>query len=229
MIHTYDRSGYLGGSDAKFIVATNRNTKTWRNWWNVKLGLEDSSFKGNMYTRAGTRYEHSILKKVNAEMNLDRQIVIDDRRMLVRVNYDGDLLDGDMCDIYECKTHRSDKPFEITDYIWMQCQMQMFAWKQAEKNQDIPKLRDLYVVSYPLYPDEYYTEPPAEWVENGTIPIDEKRLKIQKVSYDRGFCNGVLKKNIKELSKEMRKKGLHNDNTQPVEGMLEDEGDGSPA
>ena len=56
MIASQDRSGYFGASDVNYIIG-NRNTKTFKKWWLIKLGL-DVSHINNKYTMAGTHYEH---------------------------------------------------------------------------------------------------------------------------------------------------------------------------
>ena len=55
MINNFDRSGYFGASDTSMVIADNRHTKTWRQWWLVKLGEMESTFSGNIYTEAGNK------------------------------------------------------------------------------------------------------------------------------------------------------------------------------
>ena len=76
MITSYDRSYWIGGSDTKYVIAKNKSTVTWRRWWNIKMGIDDSMFAGNIYTRMGTVYEHPILKAIDENINLDRQLII---------------------------------------------------------------------------------------------------------------------------------------------------------
>lgn len=202
MIHSQDRSGYFGASDTAKVLSKNRSSMTWQNWWNVKLGIEESDFKGNIFTEAGNKYEHSILTAISKEVNFDRQVILEDLKL--RVNYDGDL-DGT---IYEIKTHRADKNFEITNAIYGQCQVQMYTWQEAVKkellDQDgnaLPELKKLYVVSYPLMPDEYSRD-----VEN--IEIELSRLKFKEVKYDKHFIKADYLPNLKELARAL-KKGKH--------------------
>ena len=121
MIDNFDRSGYFGASDTSMVIADNRQTKTWRQWWLVKLGEMESTFSGSIYTEAGNKYEHRILKAISEEITLDRQIIIE--KLKLRVNYDGDL-DGT---IYEVKTHKAEKDFEISKQYWRQAQVEMLS------------------------------------------------------------------------------------------------------
>ena len=85
MIASKDRSGFFGASDTDKIVG-NYNTKSWREWWLEKIGIEKSDFT-NRAMSAGTYYEHRILKSLGFEIELDKQIIIED--LLLRVNLDG--------------------------------------------------------------------------------------------------------------------------------------------
>ena len=65
MIENQDRSYYIGASDSSMVLTKNRNTKSFRKWWAVKMGEQEPDFKGSMYTEAGNRYEHPILKAIS--------------------------------------------------------------------------------------------------------------------------------------------------------------------
>ena len=52
MIHDKDRSGWFGASDSYKIINPNHGTKTWQEWWRVKLGIEENPFQGNEYTHS---------------------------------------------------------------------------------------------------------------------------------------------------------------------------------
>ena len=56
MITNHDRSGWIGASDVQFVIG-NWRTKTWEKWWMQKLGINQDHFD-NMYTKAGTNWEH---------------------------------------------------------------------------------------------------------------------------------------------------------------------------
>lgn len=186
MIHDNDRSGWFGASDTKFVIADNHQTKTWMEFWLEKCGVIKKD-TGNAYTDAGNAFEHPILEAVSKDINKDRQIILEEKRL--RVNYDGDK-DGV---IYEVKTHRGDKEFLTKNalyqffpkYIFGQVQVQMYAWKEAEKRgMDIPPLKKLYIVEYPLYDEDFRGEP----------EVDFDRIKFHKVTYDKGFIKMYLKK-----------------------------------
>lgn len=192
MINSFDRSGYFGASDTSMVIADNRQTKTWRQWWLVKLGEMESTFSGSIYTEAGNKYEHRILKAISEEITLDRQIIIE--KLKLRVNYDGDL-DGT---IYEVKTHKAEKDFEISKQYWRQAQVEMYAYKTMEKELELPPFKKLYIVSYPLYPDEYYTH-------REDISIDMKRVKFNPVKYDKQFVKGEYLPKLKECARALKK------------------------
>ena len=192
MIDNFDRSGYFGASDTSMVIADNRQTKTWRQWWLVKLGEMESTFSGSIYTEAGNKYEHKILKAISEEITLDRQIIIE--KLKLRVNYDGDL-DGT---IYEIKTHKAEKDFEISKQYWRQAQVEMYAYKAMEKELKLPPFKKLYIVSYPLYPDEYYTH-------REDIGIDMKRVKFNPIKYDKQFVKGEYMPKLKECARALKK------------------------
>lgn len=206
MIENYDRSYWIGCSDTKFVMNDNRSTKTWQTWYQIKLGLDDSLFSGNIYTRMGNAFEHPILKAINPEMNTDRQLKIP--KYNLRANLDGDYKGI----IYEVKTHRGDKPFEITNAYYGQAQAEMFAWKQYLKDSEhycdyhirehIEPLEGMYIVSYALDVDEYAK---IDLYESGDkcVEIDMDRIKYHKVKYDKGFISNY-KSRLKRLAKKIR-------------------------
>lgn len=192
MIGDKDRSGWFGASDTKFVMAENRRTKTWITWWDVKLGKMESPFQGSIYTRAGDRFEHHILQEINPNMRMDGQIIIE--RYLLRVNFDG------YCDgvIYEVKTHKSDKEFKITPaYLW-QAQVEAFCYKEKFKQWFLPEFKKIYIVSYALYPDEYYCE-------DDEIEIDPDRIQLHEVKYDKHWVKAEYLPRLKELARALRK------------------------
>ena len=191
MISSQDRSGYFGASDTDMVLATNYNTKTFKQWWAVKLGEQESAFKGSKYTEAGNNYEHSILLTVNEEMNLDRQIIIE--KNLLRVNYDGDF-NGTL---YEVKTHKADKVYKVSTKHWRQTQVEMYAYKTMEKELGLPPFKRLYILSYALYPDEYYLDLDIE--------IDFNRIVFHEVKYDKHFIKEECLPRLKEKARALRK------------------------
>lgn len=192
MITDTDRSGWFGASDTSKVIAENRLTKTWCDWWQVKLGEIDSTFKGSIYTDTGNKYEHGILESISSDITLDRQIIIE--KLLLRVNYDGDMRGT----IYEVKTHKSNKDFEVTQPYWRQAQVEMYAYKKMQDELELPPFKRLYMVSYPLFPDEYYKE-------QNEITIDPNRIRFEEVKYDKRFIKDTYLPKLKELSKALKK------------------------
>ena len=193
MIHDQDRSGWFGASDTKFIMSENRSTNTWKRWWSQKLGKEESNFKGNIYTEAGNKFEHPILLTINPNMRLDGQIVMD--KYLLRVNFDGYINST----IYEVKTHKDSKPFELIPAYWQQAQVEAYVYQQMHEKWFLPPFKDLYVASYALRPDEYY-------LESDEVEVDPSRIILHQVKYDRAWIKGEYLPRLKELSRALKKK-----------------------
>lgn len=208
MIQSYDRAYWIGASDTKYVMNDNRSTKTWLSWWNVKIGIEENLFTGNIFTRMGTLYEHPILDALDPNIRKDLQLKIP--KYNLRVNYDGDL-DGW---IYEVKTHREDKPLDIGvgSIYYNQCQVEMFGYKQYLKEsavyydwhtrEHLPEFKGLYIVDYPLKVDEYSK---LEIMEQGGMPvlIDKSRIKLHRIKYNKGFVSDY-KSRVKFLAKRIR-------------------------
>lgn len=200
MITDLDRSKYIGASDMRYVFAKNKTTKSWLEWWGVKCGLSEPSFHGNLATRAGTMFEHRILKAVNEEMNLDRQLIIED--LILRVNYDGDK-DGV---IYECKTHKIEKPFEISDSYFKQAQCQMLCYQKCMED-----FKEHRFVSYALTEEDYelvsakYDVWLSGDMKDEEIPIDLGRIKVHSPTrYSKSTCRAIEKK-LKHLKECMEK------------------------
>lgn len=190
MIANQDRSGWFGASDTDKVLNTNYSTKTFKLWWAVKLGEQESDFKGSMYTDAGNKYEHPILLTINEKMNLDRQIKIE--KHLLRVNYDGDF-NGTL---YEVKTHKDLKPYEISTSHWRQTQVEMYAYKTMAEKLDLPPFKKLYIVSYALRVDEYNTN---------EVEIDFNRIVWHEVKYDKHFIKEEYLPKLKEKARALKK------------------------
>jgi len=118
MIHDFDRSGYIGSSDVRYVMGTWKG-KTFEKWWLEKLGRYHGHFQ-NRYLRAGTAWEHRILEALKVPgMEMDNQFIREDLKL--RVNLDGNTRDR----IYEVKTYRLVNGFSVPKhYIW-QVQVQM--------------------------------------------------------------------------------------------------------
>ena len=160
-------------------MAKRRNTRSWLEWWNEKLGY----LERNIHTEAmaaGTAWEHKILDAVNPAIRKDHQICIEKYRL--RVNYDGDL-DGT---IYEVKTHNFLKEFTVTKPYWMQAQVEMYAMKTKK----------LYIVSYGLIAEEY---------KDYSGKVDDNRIDYHPVEYDKDWIQNEYLPRLKELCRALRK------------------------
>lgn len=126
-------------------------------------------------------------------MRMDGQIVME--KYLLRVNYDG------YCDsiIYEVKTHKGDKEFQLIPAYWQQAQVEMYVYQTMYKKWFLPEFKKLYVVSYALYPDEYY-------LEDNEIEIDPDRIIMHEVEYDKAWVKGEYLPKLKELARALKKR-----------------------
>ena len=177
MIHNQDRTGYFGGSDGKYIMGK-WNTKTFQRWWDIKTGLTNSDFQGNLYTEMGNQLEPLILDIISKDVNRDRQIILEQH--LMRINLDGDM-NGI---IYEVKTHGKD--FTVNKQYWYQAQVEMYAYQEAMSD-----FKKLYIVSYQVYPEEYGNE----------VEADYTRLKFTQVDYDHNFITNEYLPRVDKLVK----------------------------
>lgn len=157
MIASKDRGYYFGASDTDKIIGK-WTSATWTKWWLQKLSINTDNFE-NVYTLAGTHFEHRILESIGIPMELDKQVVLEELRL--RVNLDGNTED---C-IYECKTHKADKPFKMPQKYINQVQVQMFA----------TGIHKAKIVVYGLEEADY---------NNFFRPIDKSRLQVFEIEYN---------------------------------------------
>ena len=158
MIASQDRSYYIGASDVEKVIG-NWKTQTWLKWWLQKIDINNDRFD-NVYTLAGTHFEHRILESLGIPMELDKQYINEDLRL--RVNLDGNT---DDC-IYECKTTKEDVAnFKMPKKYINQVQVQMYG----------SGIRKANIVVYQLTDNDY---------ENFFRPIDPQRRKVVPVEYD---------------------------------------------
>lgn len=209
MIHDYSRAHWFGASDSRYIFQEIPN-KSWDDWWQVKCGRAEQRFKGNLYTKAGNTFEHSILSAYDPSIRFDRQIVIPSLRL--RVNLDGNTSDH----IYEVKTYQIGKDFKVHDGYFYQAQLQILAWEMevyvdwidvagAPGQKKVNPKCAHTILAYGLYPDEYYGDYTEEQIENGLIPIDLNRIKAIHVGRSRSAQRQgkkILTKLAKRLNEE---------------------------
>lgn len=180
MIADYDRSGYIGASDTDKVIG-NWNTKTWEKWWLQKLGINNDRFD-NRYTLAGTNWEHKILNSLHIDLELDKQIIIENLRL--RVNLDGNT---SSC-IKECKTYQWEKGFKVPAKYKNQVQVQMYASGIYKAD----------IVAYGLTEADY---------DNYLRDIDPERLREYPIAYDGTWIETVYLPKIRILA-ECLKKGV---------------------
>lgn len=192
MLQNFDRSGYFGGSDCKYVMAKNRNTKSWDKWWRIKTGKEQADQVGTVYTRAGNLYEHAILKSIDENMTLDGQIIYEKYKL--RINYDG-YKDGW---IYEIKTHRAKNDFKVSKEYWQQCQVEMYVYKELCSEWFLPDFKGLILVNYPLMDNEYE-------VTEDEIIVYPERVEVQEIDYDKDWIKGEYLPRVKELARALKK------------------------
>lgn len=173
MIASKDRSGWFGASDVDKIVG-NYNTKTWMDWWLVKMGVARCDIE-TVAMNAGTHKEHQILEFVSPFMETDKQIIIPDLRL--RINLDGNLDEH----IYEVKTHSAEKVFKPSKKQIQQVNVQMYGFETREAE----------IVSYGLTEEDY---------KNYFLPIDPERLKHHPIDYDERWINTVFLPRITYLA-----------------------------
>ena len=212
MIHDYDRRYWFGASDGKYIFSDERS-KSWHDWWDVKCGKSEQNFKGNIYTKAGNTFEHSILKAVAPNAVFDRQIIVPELKL--RVNLDGNTED----EILEVKTYQYGKPFRVHDGYFYQAHLQMLAWNMesyinwvdCDSRPDLkkknPTLKSHKIIAYGLYPDEYYGSYSAEDIEDGNIQIDLERIKVYEIKPSRSIQRKAVK-TLRKLAKKLRKEEM---------------------
>lgn len=163
MIRNKNRANWLGGSDIRFVMS-NWETKTFMQFWLVKLGIATNDFS-TVYTMAGNAYERKIAQSLGLKMKFDRCVKIPKLRL--RVNLDAETKD---C-IYEIKTHKAtENDWKLPTHYWQQCQVQMFATGKHKCN----------LVAYPMEEENY---------ENFFLEVDKNKVEIFEIAYDENWIN----------------------------------------
>lgn len=162
MISNYDRRGYIGASDTRYVMG-NWNTETFALWWRQKQGLDTSHFS-SIYTETGSAYEHKITDYLGI-FDTDQQIT----NGRLRVNFDA--IEDDC--VIEIKTHKA-KPNWVPEKAYVQqVQVQMFisGKKQAK------------IIAYELEDADY-----EDWDRD----VDGERISFFFYDYDEDFINDYL-------------------------------------
>lgn len=183
----YKRAYWFGASDASKITSKNTATSTYKEWWDIKCGRLESNF-GNIYTEAGTLFEHPILRALDENIRLDLELRNPD--LCLRVHYDGDHNGV----IEECKTFKASKVFEVSKAYWQQAQVEMYMYQEFYTG-----FRGLNIVAYPMTGDDYklYFEDQVE--------INPNKIQKHPVKYDKYFIQKEIIPTLKMLSKKLKK------------------------
>lgn len=181
MIHNHDRSGWFGASDTAAIMG-NWKTKTFANWWMVKMGITQNHFN-SIQMQTGTALEHRILEYIGIT-KMDRQIKIPS--ILLRVNLDGE----DRHEVTEVKTYSGDQ-FHVTKPYWMQSQVEMAVTGKR-----------LRIAAYRVTEDDY-----CNWF----LPIDPDRLGFHQVHFDGEWITARYLPRLLYLAECLRKGAFPNE------------------
>lgn len=190
MITSQDRSKWFGASDTRFIMG-NWDTKTFMDWWQVKLGVKTNNFS-NIYTIAGNANERKIANyiadKHNLKLKFDRQVRV--RKLRLRVNLDAETKDS----IIEIKTYKiTDKEWKLSKAYWQQFQVELFGTKKRKGG----------IVAYGLLEEDY---------DNFFIEIDSSRIIEVPIAYDEQWINEQYLPRLVYLAHCLRKRKTPNIN-----------------
>ena len=184
MIRNKNRANWLGGSDIRFVMS-NWETKTFMQFWLVKLGIATNDFS-TVYTMAGNAYERKIAQSLGLKMKFDRCVKIPKLRL--RVNLDAETKD---C-IYEIKTHKAtENDWKLPTHYWQQCQVQMFATGKHKCN----------LVAYPMEEENY---------ENFFLEVDKNKVEIFEIAYDENWINTKFLPRLVYLAECLKKRKTPN-------------------
>lgn len=181
MISNQDRSGYFGASDAKFILDTDFNSKTFAEWWDIKTGRSNKHIVNDAMV-TGTLYEHPIMQTFSEmykiPLELDKQIIIEDLKL--RVNLDA----NSGKNIYECKTFKAGKRFNYKQYI-NQVRIQMYAMNTNEA----------LIVAYPVTDADY-----AAAKQDFVLPINKSKIEIYPIQQDEKWIKETFLPRLRYLA-----------------------------
>lgn len=164
MITEKDRAYYIGASDVGYVVG-NWETKSFRQWYWVKLGISTMNFVSEAML-VGTMYEHPILDSLGiANLEKDKQVI----QGRLRVNLDGNTSDT----IYEVKTYQYRKKFCVSKQYQQQIWVQMYA----------TGIRKAYLVAYGVTEQEYH---------NFYCEIVPERVRLYPISYNQVFIETIF-------------------------------------
>lgn len=180
MLKDTDRSGYIGASDTSYVMGSWKS-KSFRRWWQEKLGLTRNHFT-SLAMEAGNKWEHKILRALQLPgLRLDEQYILEGLKL--RVNLDG-CISG--C-IKEVKTYRWEKGFTLPKSYIRQVQVQMFA----------SGIHCADIVAYGLVEEDY---------RDFDRSVDVSRLRQYPIAYDPGFIEGQYLPRLRILARCLRQR-----------------------
>jgi hypothetical protein len=184
MIKNQDRSKWFGASDTSMIMG-NWQTKTFNDWWMVKLGITTNNVK-TWAMECGNILEIPIIRFI--EKDEGKKISIGRfpfylRKYRLRCNYDGLRAD----EVIEIKT--TSKPFKkIPKNYWQQCQVLMYRKKK--------KKCALY--EYQMTEQDYL---------NPYFPtIDKNRLVRHEIKFSEQFIKNEYLPRLRVLARALKSK-----------------------
>jgi hypothetical protein len=183
MITNQDRSKWFGASDTSMVMG-NWDTRSFGDWWLVKLGIFVNNHKSWMID-CGNIIERHVIQAIEKLEGVKISIgtrPYHTRRLRLRVNYDGIRPK----EIVEIKT--SEKGFKkVPKNYWQQCQVLMYRMRKKKTGLYLYYMKDEDYLN-PYFPD-----------------IDVSRIVRFDVEYDANFIKDYLPR-LKFLKKCLKKK-----------------------
>ena len=178
MIHSHDRSKWVGASDIEELIALSNSDKATAhsNFVAVKTGLIDNPNIKSIYMTAGDLYERQIVDYSEVDrVEYDKSIAIP--KYSLRVNLDGNTSSK----IIEAKTKKFtgkvhfDRRSSLWKRYYLQVQTQMFAWREYYGENVTAVIKVYYLDELDYEAIRLYKKP---------LPIDPERLEIIPIKYD---------------------------------------------
>ena len=174
-----NRKKYIGGSDLPIILGYNEKygpDKSVYAFARIKAGIDESTFKGNPYTKYGHLLEPKVVEYMNERLNRNfkPEIIVDEEKLL-RSKCDGISRGANSTVLLEVKTYGSEE-FPYEQYIpQTQMYMEMF------------DVDTCFLVGYKR-PDDFYTGKSYETDqcdEFFNTEFDSSRVTIKVIDRDK--------------------------------------------
>lgn len=186
MIHSHDRSKWVGASDIDELIALYNSDKAnaHSNFVAVKTGLIENPNIKSIYMTAGDLYERQIVDYSEVDsVEYDKSIEVP--KYSLRVNLDGNTSSK----IIEAKTKKfaGEVYFDRRNPLWkryyLQVQTQMFAWREFYGEDVSAVIKCYYLDNFDYEAVKEYKKP---------LPIDPERLEIIPIKYDEFTVNNMI-------------------------------------